>query len=175
MKKIILVLTFLLFASVSLAQDETSETPEFDKNSWGLGFGIPYGVLGANIDVNVVDNLNLSFGLGTTVIAGVGYNFGFKYFFTSVENTMRPRILAFYGVNAVSSIGDDTETYTGLSIGAGLQWMWGESKSSGMDVDIIYVATTGYDVDELEDRYGGMYEIEEIGKVKLSIGYRHSF
>jgi len=175
MKKIILILVLLLFVSKSLAQDETSATSKIDKNSWGLGFGIPYGVLGANVDVNIVDNLNLSFGLGTTVIAGVGYNFGFKYFFTSVENSIRPRILAFYGVNAASEIGDDTATYTGLSLGGGIQWMWGETKSNGLDIDIIYVATTGYDIDELEEKYGSMYQIEDFGKVKISIGYRHSF
>jgi hypothetical protein len=175
MKHIIVMLVLLSLVSLSWAQEASEKAPVYDKNSWGLGFGIPYGVLGGNIDVNVAPNLNISFGIGTTIVAGIGYNAGLKYFFSSVENTLRPRILAFYGVNAMSSIGDDNESYTGLSIGAGFQWMWGDTKSNGLDIDIIYVATTGYDLDELEEEYGDRYVIEEYGKVKFSIGYRHAF
>ena len=51
----------------------------------------------------------------------------------------------------------------------------GETKSNGLDIDIIYGATTGYDIDELTEKYGSRYTIEELGKVKVSIGYRHSF
>ncbi|NQU05599.1 MAG: PEGA domain-containing protein [Calditrichaeota bacterium] len=70
------------------------------KKSIGLGIGIPYGyVLGLNLDINVAPNLNLSAGLGTTIQFGPGYNFGLKYFLTSAENTFRPRVSAFYGVN----------------------------------------------------------------------------
>ena len=163
MKRTILILALLSFISISNAQETTTETPAIDKNSWGLGFGIPYGVLGGNIDVNVAENLNISAGLGTTVLAGIGYNVGLKYFFSSFENTMRPRVLAFYGVNTLSSIGNQEESYTGLSIGGGIQWMWGSTKSNGLDVDIIFVATSSYDGDE------------DYGKMKLSIGYRHSF
>lgn len=174
MKRIILTLLLVTLFSVSQAQDVTTEPPAVKKNSWGVGLGIPYGVLGANVDINVASNLNVSFGLGTTILAGVGYNFGFKYFLAPIENGFRPRVLAFYGINAVSVIGDDTDTYTGFSVGAGFQWMWGASKSSGLDFDIIYLASTGYDIDELRARYPG-YTIEDFGKVKISIGYRHSF
>jgi len=175
MKRIGVMLVLFTLISLSWSQETAEDKPVIDKNSWGLGFGIPYGVLGGNVDVNIAPNLNVSFGLGTTILAGVGYNFGLKYFFSSVENTMRPRIMAFYGVNAMSEIGNDTDTYTGLSLGGGIQWMWGETKSNGLDIDVIFIATTGYDIDELQDRYGTRYIIEEYGKVKFSIGYRHSF
>jgi hypothetical protein len=158
---------------------QTNDVNIFKKNSFGLGLGIPYGALGVNIDINAGSNLNLSLGIGTTIFAGIGYNVGFKYFFTPIERTFRPRVSAYYGINAIvlkEYIGidkeDEGESYTGLSIGAGAQWMWGKTKSNGLDFDIIYIATTGYDVDKLKEEG---FDVEEYGKVKISIGYRHGF
>jgi hypothetical protein len=172
-----IVMMILLSSSVLWAQGEPVLSPEMKLHSFGMGFGIPYGVLGANLDFNVAHNLNLTGGVGTTVLAGIGYNIGLKYFFTSVERSFRPRISAYYGVNAivVKEYGykdDEGESYTGISLGLGAQWMWGEAKSNGLDFDAIYIATSGYDIDEL--RAEG-FEVDEPGKVKVSIGYRRAF
>ena len=175
MKQHIIICLFIISTfAISRGQDAGEETAEYSNNSWGIGFGIPYGILGVNADYNIISDLNVSFGLGTTIFAGVGYNIGFKYFITAKENSFRPRVLAFYGINSMSLIGDEGESYTGFSIGAGFQWMWGQSKTNGLDFDIIYIATTGYDVDELRAKYP-QYQIEELGRVKISIGYRHIF
>ncbi len=165
----IAIMTILLSSSVLWAQGESVLAPEIKKNSFGLGLGVPYGVLGANLDVNVAPNLNLSAGIGTTVLAGIGYSFGLKYFFMPIERTFRPRISAYYGVNTVVEYigGGDNESYVGINLGIGTQWMWGKTKSNGLDLDIIYIATTGLDAEEMG--------IEEPSKVKLSIGYRHAF
>ena len=42
----------------------------------GLGFGIPYGIFGVNAEYYPIDNLSVSAGLGTTLLAGVGYDVG---------------------------------------------------------------------------------------------------
>lgn len=164
----------MLLSNFLFAQEEKSE------NSWGIGFGIPYGVLGGNIDINIAPNFNLSAGLGTTIVAGLGYNVGVKYFLSSIENSFRPRISAYYGVNAavlkeypsLLDKEDDGEAFTGVSLGVGAQWMWGESKTSGLDFDIIYLASTGLDIDKLKDEG---FMVDEPGKIKISIGYRHLF
>ena len=174
MKHLIIILLVFTLIKPVISQEADEETHEYSNNSWGIGFGIPYGILGANVDVNIFSDLNFSFGLGTTILAGIGYNFGLKYFLSAKENSFRPRLIAFYGINSMSIIGDVADSYTGLSIGGGFQWMWGETKSNGLDLDIIYIATTGYDVDELQAKYPA-YKIEELGKVKISIGYRHFF
>ncbi len=175
----VIAMMVLLSSSVLWAQGEPISSSEMKKNSFGLGLGVPYGIFGANLDLNVAPNLNLSGGVGTTVFAGIGYNFGLKYFFTPIEQTFRPRISAYYGVNSMvlkEYIGwnkeDEGESYTGISLGIGAQWMWGKTKSNGLDFDIIYLATSGIDVDELRDEG---FDVEEPGKVKISIGYRHAF
>ena len=48
----------------------------------GLGFGLPYGGIGARLGVNFKDYLNLFAGVGTQ-LAGLGYNFGFRFDFKS--------------------------------------------------------------------------------------------
>jgi len=167
----VIFIIFVFLTNFLLAQDEKSE------NTWGVGLGIPYGVLGGNIDINIAPNFNLSAGIGTSIVAGLGYNVGLKYFFSSVENSFRPRISAYYGVNSAvlkkfPNKEDEGEAYTGASIGLGAQWMWGESKTSGLDFDIIYLASTGLDIDKLKDEG---FDVDEPSKIKISIGYRHSF
>jgi hypothetical protein len=162
------------------AQPDSLSSPELKKNSVGLGFGIPYGILGGNLDINVAPNLDLSAGIGAAASAGVGYSFGLKYFFTPIERTFRPRISAYYGTNTAVeattitfySSSTEKKTYSGLNLGLGAQFMWGETKSNGLDFDIIYIATTGLDLEEWRDRG---FTVEEPGKVKFSIGYRHGF
>jgi len=151
----------------------------YGKHSFGVGFGIQYGIIGANVDVNIARNLNVTAGLGTTVFAGAGYNLGLKYFLTPLNRTFRPRIAAYYGVNAIivkEYVGitkdDEGENYTGLSLGIGGQWMWGETKTNGLDFDIMYLATTGWDLDQLQAEG---FDVDEPGKVRVSLGYRHAF
>lgn len=153
--------------------------PKIKKNSYGLGLGIPYGIEGLNLDVNVAPNLNLSGGLGTTRVAGIGYNFGFKYFFTPIDMTFRPRVSAYYGVHSVlvtHYIGidkeDEGDRYTGLSLGIGVQWMWGKFKLGGLDFDIMYLATSNFDIDKLNAEG---FDVGEKDKIEISIGFRYAF
>ncbi|MBC8479410.1 MAG: hypothetical protein H8D46_03005 [FCB group bacterium] len=148
-------------------------------NTYGFGLGIPYGVLGANMDYSIAQNLYLSAGIGSTVLDGVGYNIGAKYFFRPATETFRPRVSAFYGINSIleldySAVGgeNETKTYTGLSIGVGAQWMWGPNKSQGLDIDIIYFATQGWDLKELENQG---FQFDEPADIGISIGYRRAF
>lgn len=169
--KSLLTIAMIVMAAQVMAQDSGSEK----KNSFGVGLGVPYGVLGANVDVNVLPNLNVSAGVGTTVIAGIGYNAGFKYFISPSENKFRPRVSAYYGINGAAELkggpSNGKKTYRGLSIGGGFQWMWGD-RTSGLDCDIIYLATSGLDIDKLKDQG---YSVTDPGKIKISIGYRRAF
>jgi len=161
------ILLVLLLTSVVYSQSAPEVT--LKKNSFGVGLGIPYGVLGANVDLNIAPNLNFSAGLGTTVVAGLGYCAGIKFFFAPLKKTFRPRIGVFYGTNtAIEYIGssEDNKSFAGLNIGLGAQWMWGRAKVNGMDFDIIYIATTGLDPEE--------EGVEDPGKIKISVGFRHA-
>lgn len=94
-------------------------------NSFGIGIGVPYGIIGENIDFNLVSNINGSFGLGTTYFAGASYNVGLKLFFKDALQVYRPRVFMFYGINSVDKYErtDDNNSYSGLSFGLGSQFL----------------------------------------------------
>ncbi|MCX5786391.1 MAG: hypothetical protein NTX59_11955 [Elusimicrobia bacterium] len=145
----------------------------------GLGFGIPYGILGANIDISMPDipDLNVSAGVGTTILAGVGYNVGLKYYVMPVDNTCRARVSAYYGVNGILSIlstVDSNTAYTGISLGLGEQCMWGPHKADGLDFDLMIIATSGL-LDKYNELRSAGSSAADPGRVKFSIGYRHKF
>lgn len=175
-------ITIALLSSIIMAQ--TSSTPvEVKRHSIGLGWGIPYGGLGINLDANDPHFLALSIGVGTTVFSDmpfkdyevfdlIAYNAGIKCFFTSVEKPLRPRVSIYYGVNSISLHGNGQRNW-GVSLGIGLQWMWGEAKSSGFDFDIIYIGTTDINVEGLPE--GSYKRIEKTNEIKISIGLRRAF
>ena len=179
MKRTILTALVVIMLATSLAAENFSEDQvKIKKTSWGVGFGIPYGILGSNVDYNVASNLDLSMGFGTTVLAGIGYNFGFKYHFAQPGVGFRPRVGAYYGVNAMVvkespwGLIDEGESFTGLTLTVGGQWMWGNKKSNGLDFDLALIASTGLDVDKLNMQG---YDVSEPGRIKISVGYRHAF
>lgn len=146
--------------------------------SLGVGLGMPYGILGINGEYVIYNNVALTAGVGTTmgIEAGIGYNIGIKYYLKDIGKTWRPRISAYYGTNGFIELDFSTEeVFNGLTLGIGQQWMWGDRKRHGLDLDILYIVTSGvYDrIDELENE--GYEKIEESGRVKLSIGYRYGF
>ena len=154
---------------------EPFEPGSIKENSFGIGLGIPYGILGANADINAMPNFYFSLGLGYTLLDGIGWNVGCKYFFIPPGKSFRPRVSLSYGINTIIEsiyIGgggnSSVDSYSGLNLGLGFQLMWGSSQSSGIDFDIVYILTSSYSTEDL----GGA---EEPGKLKFSIGYRHAF
>jgi hypothetical protein len=177
----ILILIVASFIHADDAEARRSRSRRFGNtsavSSYGLGLGIPYGVLGCNVDREIAPNLHLTGGIGTTILAGVGYNAGLKYYLVPPGQSFRPRVSAYYGINSMVYVEgpwgyEESESYTGLTLGVGAQWMWGKTQSNGIDFDIMYIATSSWDLDELE-RYG--IEVEEPGNIKISIGWRHAY
>jgi len=169
----ILLAVTLAVSSMAEAQNPQPGQQVLKRSSIGAGLGIPYGVLGSNIDISVSPNVSLSGGIGTTFLAGAGYSFGLKYFLKSANSRFRPRFSAYYGVNAIIAEGigvaSDATSYTGLSLGLGAQWMWGKNKTTGLDFDIIYIATSNYDLDQFRQKG---YLVSEPSKIGLSLGFR---
>lgn len=173
MKPLLTSIIFLLFSSMVVqAQTPSPTSQSFKENSIGFGIGIPYGVIGLNGDINVVPNFNLTAGIGYALV-DIGYSFGVKYFFADVNKWFRPRILAVYGTNSVLQVTNASgydKVYTGLSVGLGAQYML--SRTSGVDLDIMFIATSGLNVGDLKKQ--GI-SADEPAKVKLSVGYRYAF
>lgn len=157
---------FALFALTYIGQSQELITtkPDTAKHSIGIGLGIPYGILGLNLDINLVNNLNLSAGLGSTIRAGAGYSIGFKFFLTPIDNIFRPRVSAYYGINTIvvfEGNEDLNKAYRGLSLGLGAQLLWQKTKN-GFDFDVYYIATSEADVSGLR-------------RVAICLGFRRAF
>lgn len=156
-------MVLFLFTTSTYSQ-QLSKEKEPIKNSLGIGIGVPYGIIGGNIDINIFSNVNGSFGLGTTYFSGASYNLGIKIFFVDAKETFRPRVFAFYGINSVDKYerSDDNNSYTGLSLGLGGQFLWRKTKM-GFDFDIVYIATSSKG------------KIDPKNSIKISLGLRRGF
>ena len=171
-KKIIFLLLFAIVFSPLVAQDAKN-------GSIGVGIGVPYGAIGFNAEINLLKYLSLSGGLGTTIFAGTAYAFGTRIYVRPTGETWRPRFSAHYGINSIIKLDTHTDgqKFTGLSLGAGIQGMFGERKRSGFDFEVVYLATTGGLDDEIEriNQSGNYSHIDSPGKIKLLFGYRFGF
>jgi len=149
-----------------------------ENNSLGLGFGPQYGGIGLNLEYQVSNNANISFGLGSTIITGIGYSMGFNLYLIDWSNTWRPRISLNYGfVGAVKLEEENNGTfkkkYDGLTIGLGQKWMWGENKRHGLDLDIFVIIVSNFNQQEIDD-FSDFITAKE-NHVIWSLGYRFGF
>lgn len=139
------------------------EIPSGTIGNVGVGFGIPYGILGFNLELNLLPIISVTGGFGTTIFAGIGYNAGVKGYLRKPGPVWRPRASAYYGINGLY-VSDDfeySEKYSGVSVGLGQLVLWQEH---GFDLDFIYLVTS-----ELWDY------TDSGGKIKISFGYKYAF
>lgn len=172
------LLIFGLFLTMFILGSSAVLAEEIAKNSWGVGIGIPYGIVGVNLDRNVLPNTDLSLGLGTNLYDDVAYNFGVKYYLASEEKCFRPRISCYYGVNTVVTeknyfgLVNNSTNYNGLSLGVGANVSWGSTRRHGLDFDLIYIASTEADTERLKAEG---YDLQNEKDIKVSVGYRRRF
>ena len=131
----------------------------------GLGLGIPYGLLGGNLEYSLSDYTALSGGVGITP-GGVGWSVGARVYAPAIGK-VRPRLSAYHGVVAVLETSywygeSDYENLTGEAFGVGLEW----KMPSG---DFLALDILGTNVDIPVDA------VEKGSSVKLSIGYITKF
>ena len=180
MQRIILALGILMggLATSFAAQGTNNNSSDLDSFNIGAGVGIPYGVVGINADFPIVKNFHFSWGLGTTIMSGIGYNSGIKYYLRSVKNSWRPRILFNFGTTGILEVSDPSgkrkKKYYSFSLGIGQKGMWGKTKTHGIDLDILYIL--GSEIfDDIDEYAGKGYAVNSESRTKLSVGYRYSF
>lgn len=146
----------------------------------GAGLGIPYGILGANIEYYPIDNVSVSLGLGTTVVAGAAHDIGLQYYF-GTKGSWSPRISVHSGTNGAIKLTtcyfgctDEGHSYTGTSLGFGVKKLWGHNGIAG---DLFYIVTSGvfdaYD-NYVAQGYAPSGESSN-SRVKIGIAYIHDF
>ena len=96
--------------------------------SVGFGLGVPYGVLGGAVTLGF-DYLAIIAGVGTTLVAGVGYGIGARVYFLDSGYRVRPHFTAVWGTTAAYQITgevDITGVLTGFGFYAGLDQDFGQ-------------------------------------------------
>lgn len=131
--------------------------------SLGIGSGIPYGIIGSNINFSINQTLDLMAGLG------FGYGVGIRLHPSSASPKFR--LLAYYGTNAVldDPITDKLKRYEGMNIGIGYG-----SVSDGWDIDLIYRIVSDpvrERVEELEQAGYRTVSGDTDNSFKVSLGY----
>lgn len=147
-----------------LAIDNKNESEKSSSNfSVGIGLGIPYGIIGANINYHLNDAFDV------TVGAGLGFGAGFRYH--PLKNNSKLRLTLFYGDNAGFShpITGDIETFEGINFGIGYG-----SLSDGWDFDLIYLVVSDEAknrITELETQGFTLSSGDTDDAIKISFGY----
>ena len=172
MKRIITLGLFLVIMMVMVSPVSAKG------GSFGVGWGLPYGIMGGNLDYNILSNFDLSIGLGVSPLSGFSFNLGGKLYLRSEEENFRPRVSCYYGTNTMVDetgyfdLEDDYKNYNGVTAGIGFSVYFGSLGRRGLEVDLLYRVSTEADIDGLEAQG---YDTEGIEKVTMSIGYRQKF
>ncbi|MDD5258375.1 MAG: hypothetical protein PHD29_00185 [bacterium] len=175
---LVLVILFISHSPIIAADYEDDEYEEeivvkktTSATKWraGLGFGIPYGVLGVNFEIGLNDLLSLCAGIGIYPSGNdvdnfgdleIGYSVGGRIYFAPRKSHFRPRINLLRGTVAINKSSDSF--IEGFAPGLGFDWK--VSRKLGMDFDLLY---------PIYDQPKGTHQ--EGGAVKISIGFGYYF
>ena len=175
MKKIYFVVCLIcMMADVKVnAQDKRKE----DIVNAGIGFGMDFGGIGANIMYYPHRNVGLFFG-GGYAIAGFGYNAGVKFRINSeIPHVAMPFLIAMYGYNAAIYVDGNTELnkmFYGPTFGVGVDLRSKKVSSAGYWSLSIMLPIRSYEVESytniLRDYYG--VPMSTLSPVGFSVGYK---
>jgi len=188
----------LPIAPISETKPETAtwEDPA-PYGSVGLGLGMFYSFFGVNIDVHPIqkqwwNGITITASVGETTIGKFAYAGGLRYFFLPRNYGWRPRITLMYGINATTdynlTVITDTgsinfrekKTFHGLTIGFGIQYMFGENRRHGLDFDLVVITYSSVNehIDKLRrdpDIASYVSADDKPFPLVISFGYRFAF
>jgi hypothetical protein len=149
----------------------------YDRISAGLGFGLDYGGLGANILLYPHRNVGVFFGIGYNFVK-TGVNSGVKarIILGNSSSNIGLSALAMYGYNAaigVSNRPDLNKVFYGFSLGIGIDYRpWGGTDDYAFTG--IYLPARSPEVQEYIDYLSGsgVQFDRKLSPVLIAIGYR---
>ncbi len=171
------LLTLILFTHYSMAQssDETKTDPAAHL---GFGIGLTYGGLGSRLVLNLTDGVGISGGVGYNFV-GTGYNFALLLSPNSKTRT-KAYFSGMYGTNTVLIIegADDlNKSYTGVSLGMGMQIKSKSGNGNYLELGIIVPIRSSEYQDDIDDiNRSNFINLEsEPWPVLINIGYNIKF
>jgi hypothetical protein len=152
------------------------------KLDFGVGFGLDYGgLLGVQIGFAPVKHLTL-FAAGGYYIFQFGYQVGIKGLFIPKTSTkaFRPFLKAMYGTNSIITVeGTEQydEVYSGMTLGFGMEFRFGQKKQNGLDIDLnVPLRTVDFWDDWNTIKNDPTIEVlQEPLPIAFSIGFHHEF
>ncbi len=174
--KITLIIYLFLSSFNLIAQDSIQVLRVIDRSSFGLGGGLDFGGLGANMLVYPDKNIGVFGGVGYA-LGGIGYNAGAKIRIISKKHDTDPYALIMYGYNAaikVTGASQYNKLFYGPSIGFGMDFHSRRKNrgywSMALLVPIRSSAVNDY-MDDLKTNHGVEFK-NELLPVAFSFGYR---
>ncbi len=138
--------------------------------NWGVGLGIPYGVIGLNIELNpllpgslgkaIHDYFSVSIGAGFTN-AGSAYSIGFRFYPLGKENKYRFRIGIYQGTVAVYNWSSNSVNLEGFALSTGALYKINDNLA--FDCDFVYIA----------EIFGWSMSEAKASRYKISLGIRY--
>jgi len=131
--------------------------------SVGIGLGIPYGTIGANLDIKLHEYFYLSGGIGISTHILQSYAIGSKIILRPEYRVWRPRFSIFYNA-----------PIRGIGLGLGQQWTLGANKKWAIDLDVQYVVPI--DIYNQQSRPHNSYlMLGGLKNIAFSYGFRYCF
>lgn len=140
-----------------------------DGISAGIGLGLPYGILGFQLNVPVSHSFSAFTALGNAFV--VTWQLGAIY--RPISYFPRFRLLAMYGTNTIVStglFGLEYRGYQGFSAGLGFAPDIGRS---GWTFDLLSILSSNVDQDKRYDEDD--FDKESPSDIKISLGYLWAF
>ena len=146
----------IIFVNFAFAQDVSAKKE--NKTRFGIGFGIPYGVIGGNFEISLNEFLGLSMGLGMASV-DVGWALGLRMYLAEKDKMFRPRLSIFRGIVGIL----ETPSWVYRSRYQGIE---GNALGVGFAcgrIDLDLIIPFGYEVPD--------GSVEQGSNLKISIGY----
>jgi len=113
------------------------------RNSFGVGLGLHYGIIGISYDRFVTPTLAATFSAVSAITSDV-YNVGVKYYLQRKTAIFKPRLSVLPGNNAwinydcaAVALVCSTDFYNGVTFGAGTAMAFGNQRRHIIDFDIV--------------------------------------
>ena len=146
----------------------------------GMGFGIPYGVVGVNaeycLNIKSGGSVYATAGVGHSLVDGLAYNGGLNVYLRHNNVVWRPRLSLLYGINGaletqLPPYGEPPRSiYRGVSAGVRQLFLLGKRKRIALSADVLFIVSSGL-LDKLETLSDG-YETRGFERVKFSFGIK---
>ena len=161
---------FVVSAQQAASPESRAVEPVPKSGFLGLGMGLPYGWNGVNLEIPIFEQLYFNGGAGLIYlrandnrsVTSPAYNVGLALHLNPSEKFWQPKLMALYGINGFAW-NFNKESYRGITLGFGNDFMFGKSRRHGFSFDLLYIASSAF-YDKYED---------ERGRLKIGFGYKH--